>query len=92
MQPVPSAGKHVRARHDRFGLLLIGWEYGACFVNQSRSVVKQNQSNYAIVLRRSHYDKMAASFDLFRMHLHRQPNTNTKLDLRSPSVDRDYDN
>ena len=27
---------------------------------------------------------------LFRMHLHRQPNANTKLDLRSPIVDRDY--
>ena len=25
----------------------------------------------------------------FRMHLHRQPNANTKLDLRSPIVDRD---
>ena len=25
---------------------------------------------------------MAANLDLFRMHLHRQPNINTKLDLR----------
>ena len=32
---------------------------------------------------------MAANFDLFRMHLHRQPSTNTKLDLQSPIVDRD---
>ena len=32
---------------------------------------------------------MAANLDLFRMHLHRQPNANTKLDLRSPIVDRD---
>ena len=28
-------------------------------------------------------NKMASSLDLFRMHLHRQPNANTKLDLRS---------
>ena len=27
---------------------------------------------------------MAAKLDLLRMHLHRQPNGNTKLDLRSP--------
>ena len=33
-------------------------------------------------------NKMAANLDLFRMHLHRQPNANTKLDLRSPIVDR----
>ena len=26
---------------------------------------------------------------LFRMHLHRQPNVNTKLELGSPIVDRD---
>ena len=32
---------------------------------------------------------MAANLDLFRMHLHRQPNANTKLDLQSPIVDRD---
>ena len=31
----------------------------------------------------------AANLDLFCMHLHRQPNANTKLDLRSPIVDRD---
>ena len=31
---------------------------------------------------------MAANLDLFRMHLHRKPNANTKLDLRSPTVDR----
>ena len=30
------------------------------------------------------------SVDLFRMHLHRQPNANTKLDLQSPIVNRDY--
>ena len=34
-------------------------------------------------------NKMAANLDLFRMHLHRQPNANTKLDLRSPIVDRE---
>ena len=32
---------------------------------------------------------MAANLDLFRMYLHRQPNANTKLDLRAPIVDRD---
>ena len=32
---------------------------------------------------------MAANVDLFRMYLHRQPNANTKLDLRPPIVDRD---
>ena len=32
---------------------------------------------------------MAANLDLFRMHLRRQPNANTKLDLRSPIVHRD---
>ena len=32
---------------------------------------------------------MAANLDLFRIHLHRQTNTNTQLDLRSPIVDRD---
>ena len=31
---------------------------------------------------------MAANLDLFRMHLHRKPNANTKLDLWSPIVDR----
>ena len=30
---------------------------------------------------------MAANLDLFRMHLHRQPNSNTKLALQSPIVD-----
>ena len=35
-------------------------------------------------------NKMAANLDLFfRVHLHRQPNASTKLDLRSPIVDRD---
>ena len=34
-------------------------------------------------------NKMAANL---RMHLHRQPNANTKLDLRSPIVDRDESN
>ena len=34
-------------------------------------------------------NKMAVNLDLFHMHLHRQPNANTKLDLRSPIVDRD---
>ena len=29
---------------------------------------------------------VSANLDLFRMHLHRQPNANTKLDLRSPIV------
>ena len=33
-------------------------------------------------------NKMAVNLDLFRMHWHRQPNVNTKLDLRSPIVDR----
>ena len=33
-------------------------------------------------------NKMAANLDLFRMHLHRHPNANQKLDLRSPIVDR----
>ena len=33
---------------------------------------------------------MAANLDLFRMDLHRQPNTNTKLDLQSPIVDRKF--
>ena len=33
-------------------------------------------------------NKMAANLDLFRMHLHRQHNANTKLDLKSPIVDR----
>ena len=33
-------------------------------------------------------NKMAANLDLFRMHLHRKPNANTELDLRSPIVDR----
>ena len=33
---------------------------------------------------------MAPNLDLFRMHLYRQPDANTKLDLRSPIVDRDY--
>ena len=32
---------------------------------------------------------MAANLELFRMHLYRQPNAKTKLDLRSPIVDRD---
>ena len=32
---------------------------------------------------------MAANLDLFRMRLHRQPNAKTKLDLRSPIVDRE---
>ena len=32
-------------------------------------------------------NKMAANLDLFCMHLHRQPNTNSKLDLRSPIFD-----
>ena len=31
---------------------------------------------------------MAANLDLFRIYLHRQPNADTKLDLRSPIVDR----
>ena len=35
---------------------------------------------------------MAANLDLFCMHLHRQPNANTKLDLWSPIVDSDYIN
>ena len=30
---------------------------------------------------------MAANLDLLRMHLHRQPNANTKLDLPSPIFD-----
>ena len=34
-------------------------------------------------------EKMATNLYLFRMHLHRQPNANTKLDLWSPIVDRD---
>ena len=33
-------------------------------------------------------NKMAANLDLFCMHLHRKPNTNTKLDMRAPIVDR----
>ena len=32
---------------------------------------------------------MAANLDLFHMHLHRQPNTNTKLDLQSPIINHD---
>ena len=33
---------------------------------------------------------MAASLDLYRMHLHRQPNANTKLDLRCHIVDGNF--
>ena len=32
---------------------------------------------------------MAANLDLFRMHLHREQNANTKLASRSPIVDHD---
>ena len=35
---------------------------------------------------------MATNLDLFHMHLHRQPKVNTKLDLRSPVVNRDNNN
>ena len=35
-------------------------------------------------------NKMAANLNLFHMHLHRQPNAKTKLDLWSPIVNRDY--
>ena len=31
-------------------------------------------------------NKMVANLDLLRMHLHRKPNANTKLDLRSPPL------
>ena len=33
-------------------------------------------------------DRETTNLDLFRMHLHRQPTANQKLDLRSPIVDR----
>ena len=39
----------------------------------------QNKVNFA-----SQRNKMAANLDLFRVHLHRQPNANTKLDLCLP--------
>ena len=42
----------------------------------------ENEVNFA-----QQRNKMAMNLDLFRMHLHRQPNTNTKLDLWSPIVD-----
>ena len=48
------------------------------FLHQSVSVVNFAQQR----------NKMAANLDLFRTHLHRKPNANTKLDLRSPTVDR----
>ena len=32
-----------------FGLLLIGWESGASFVNQSQSKVKQNKSKHELL-------------------------------------------
>ena len=51
--------------------------------NEARFLL-QNEVNYA-----RQRNKMVANLDLFRMHLHRQPNANTKLDLRSPIVDRD---
>ena len=41
MEQVPSAAKRGRASHDWFQLLLRKWRE---FVNQSQSVVKQNQS------------------------------------------------
>ena len=31
-------------------------------------------------------NKLATNLDLFHMHMHRKPNANTKLDLRSPIV------
>ena len=44
MQPAPSAGNFARATTDWFlVLLLIGWESGASFVNQSQGEVEQNQ-------------------------------------------------
>ena len=45
MWPAPSAGKRVRASHDWFLVLyLVGGESGASFTNQSKNVIKQNQS------------------------------------------------
>ena len=38
----------TRTSEARLVLLLIGWESGANFVNQSQSVVKQNQSKREI--------------------------------------------
>ena len=45
--------------------------------NEAR-FLHQNEVNFA-----QQGNKMAANLDLFGMHLHRQPNANTKLDLRS---------
>ena len=52
--------------------------------NEARFLLK-NEVNL-----RDRGKKMAANLDLFRMRLHRQPNANTKLDLRYSIVDRDY--
>ena len=46
-------------------------ENEARFLHQNEVNLQARQGN-----------KMAANLDLFRVHLHRQPNANTKLDLR----------
>ena len=49
MQPAPSAGKRMRARHDWFWFCFsLVEKSGASFVNQSQSAIKQNQSKREI--------------------------------------------
>ena len=53
------------------------------FTENEARFLHQNEVNFA-----RQRNKMAANLDLLHMHLHRQPNANTKLDLWSPIVDR----
>ena len=55
-----------------------------CGENEARFLY-QNEVNL-----RDRGKKMAANLDLFRMHLHWQPNASTKLELRSLIVKLDY--
>ena len=51
--------------------------------NEAR-LLRQNEVNLRV--RETKWPPTSIFF--FRMHLHRQPNANTKLDLRSPIFDR----
>ena len=51
--------------------------------NEAR-FLQQNEVKFAL-----QRNEMAANLDLFRMHLHRMLNTNTKLYLWSPIVDHE---